>query len=125
MSLNVKLAYPAFAEYTPLQITERGPHPLPENISFEEGATLEPLATSLHSIGLAKPTAGETVVILGAGIIGLGCLQAIRAAGCCRVIVVDASARRLAMARQLGAETLFRVRRRQVGTPRNTDQFGS
>jgi threonine dehydrogenase-like Zn-dependent dehydrogenase len=81
-----------FAEYTPLQITERSPHPLPEHISFEEGATLEPLATSLHGVGLAKPTAGETVVILGAGIIGLGCLQAIRATVSCRVIVVDASA---------------------------------
>jgi 2-desacetyl-2-hydroxyethyl bacteriochlorophyllide A dehydrogenase len=94
-----------FAEYTPLQITERGPHPLPENISFEEGATLEPLATSLHGVGLAKPTTGETVVILGAGIIGLGCLQAIRATVSCRVIVVDASARRLDMATQLGADT--------------------
>jgi 2-desacetyl-2-hydroxyethyl bacteriochlorophyllide A dehydrogenase len=93
-----------FAEYTPLQITERGPHPLPENISFEEGATLEPLATSLHGVGLAKLAAGETVVILGAGIIGLGCLQAIRATVSCRVIVVDASARRLEMAKQLRAD---------------------
>ena len=93
-----------FAEYTPLQITERSPHPLPENISFEEGATLEPLATSLHGIGLAKPAAGETVVILGAGIIGLGCLQVLRATVPCRVIVVDASARRLEMAKQLGAD---------------------
>jgi 2-desacetyl-2-hydroxyethyl bacteriochlorophyllide A dehydrogenase len=93
-----------FAEYTPLQITERGPHPLPANISFEEGATLEPLATSLHGVGLAKPAAGETVVILGAGIIGLGCLQAMRATVPCRVIVVDASTRRLDMAKELGAD---------------------
>ena len=84
-----------FAEYTPLQITERSPHLLPETISFEEGATLEPLATSLHGVGLAKPAAGETVVILGGGIIGLGCLQALRATVPCRVIVVDASRRRL------------------------------
>lgn len=93
-----------FAEYTPLQITERSPHPLPANISFEEGATLEPLATSLHGVGLAKPAAGETVVILGAGIIGLGCLQAIRATVRCRVIVVDASTRRLEMAKQFRAD---------------------
>ncbi|MGH8064742.1 MAG: zinc-dependent alcohol dehydrogenase [Candidatus Entotheonellia bacterium] len=93
-----------FAEYTPLQITERSPHPLPENISFEEGATLEPLATSLHGVGLAKPAAGETVVILGGGIIGLGCLQALRATVPCRVIVVDASPRRLEMAKLLGAD---------------------
>jgi 2-desacetyl-2-hydroxyethyl bacteriochlorophyllide A dehydrogenase len=93
-----------FAEYTPLQISDRSPHMLPTNISFEEGATLEPLATSLHGVGLASPASGETVVILGAGIIGLGCLQAIRAAVACRLIIVDASARRLEMAQQLGAD---------------------
>jgi 2-desacetyl-2-hydroxyethyl bacteriochlorophyllide A dehydrogenase len=98
-----------FAEYTPLQITERGPHPLPEHISFEEGATLEPLATSLHGVGLAKPIAGETVVILGAGIIGLGCLQAVRATVSCRVIVVDASVRRLDMAKHLGADATINL----------------
>jgi threonine dehydrogenase-like Zn-dependent dehydrogenase len=94
-----------FAEYVPVQINERGPYPLPANMSFAEGATLEPLATSLHGVGLAQPAAGETVVILGAGIIGLGCVQAIRATvASCRIIVVDASARRLDMARQFGAE---------------------
>ena len=46
------------------------------------------------------------MVILGSGIIGLGCLQVIRATvSSCRVIVVDASARRLEMARQFGADT--------------------
>jgi 2-desacetyl-2-hydroxyethyl bacteriochlorophyllide A dehydrogenase len=93
-----------FAAYTPLQVSERSPHMLPVNISFEEGATLEPLATSLHGVGLARPVAGETVVILGAGIIGLGCLQVIGATVACRIIVVDASAKRLEMAKQLGAD---------------------
>jgi 2-desacetyl-2-hydroxyethyl bacteriochlorophyllide A dehydrogenase len=100
-----------FAEYTPLQITERGPHALPVGISFEEGATLEPLATSLHGVGLAEPAAGETVVILGGGIIGLGCLQVIRAAVSCRVIVVDASTRRLDMAKQFGADAVVNLTR--------------
>jgi threonine dehydrogenase-like Zn-dependent dehydrogenase len=66
---------------------------------------MEPLATSLHGVGLAQPAAGETVVILGSGIIGLGCVQAIRATvPSCRIIVVDASAKRLAMATQFGAD---------------------
>jgi 2-desacetyl-2-hydroxyethyl bacteriochlorophyllide A dehydrogenase len=92
-----------FAEYVPVQISERSPHPLPDNISFEEGATLEPLATSLHAAGLAQPAREETIVILGVGIIGLGCVQAIRATVDCRIIVVDASQKRLQMAQQLGA----------------------
>lgn len=94
-----------FAEYVAVPINERGPYLLPANVSFAEGATLEPLATSLHGVGLAQPAAGETIVILGAGIIGLGCVQAIRAlVSSCRLIVVDASAKRLAMAREFGAD---------------------
>ena len=99
-----------FAEYAIVPVTERSPHPLPAHVSFEEGATLEPLATSLHGVKLTEPAAGETVVILGAGIIGLGCVQAIRAMVDCRVIVVDASARRLEMAKQLGADETVNLR---------------
>ncbi len=97
------LGHGGFAEYVPVRVTERSPHILPESVTFEEGATLEPLATSLHGVSLGKPAAGETVVVLGAGIIGLGCIQAIRASVDCRIIAVDASERRLNMAKNLGA----------------------
>jgi 2-desacetyl-2-hydroxyethyl bacteriochlorophyllide A dehydrogenase len=93
-----------FAEYAAVSVSERSPHKLPDNISFEEGATLEPLATSLHAVGLAQPARDETIVVLGVGIIGLGCVQAIRATVDCRIIAVDASAKRLQMAQQLGAD---------------------
>jgi 2-desacetyl-2-hydroxyethyl bacteriochlorophyllide A dehydrogenase len=93
-----------FAEYVVVPINERGPYLLPAQVSFDEGATLEPLATSLHGVGLANPQPEETVVILGAGIIGLGCVQAIKATVPCRVIVVDASARRLELAHRFGAD---------------------
>ncbi len=96
----------AYAEYIPVEVIERNVHPLPEHVSFEEAATLEPFATSLHGVGLAAPRAGETVVILGAGIIGLGALQAIKALSGARAIVVDGSAPRLEMARQLGADAV-------------------
>ncbi len=98
------LGHGGFAEYVPVRVTERSPHILPESVTFEEGATLEPLATSLHGVSLGKPAAGETVVVLGAGIIGLGCIQAIRASVDCRIIAVDASERRLDMAKNLGAD---------------------
>ena len=98
------LGHGGFAEYVPVRVTERSPHILPESVTFEEGATLEPLATSLHGVSLGKPAAGETVVVLGAGIIGLGCIQAIRASVDCRIIAVDASERRLNMAKNLGAD---------------------
>lgn len=77
--------------------------PIPDHLSFEEAATTEPLATSLHAVELADPKDDQVVVVMGAGIIGLGVLQCIRARSNARVIVVDLSARRLQLARELGA----------------------
>lgn len=98
-----------FAEYIPIEVTERSPFLLPGNLSFDEGAMVEPLATSLHGAELAHPAPGETAVILGSGIIGLGCLQVIRLFYTCRVIVVDASTKRLEKARQLGADDIVNL----------------
>ena len=98
-----------FAEFLPIVVDAKRPHLLPESISFEEGAMMEPLATSVHAVGLAKPTDGETVVVLGVGIIGLGCIQVIRATAGGRIIAVDASAKRLEMAQQLGADEVVNL----------------
>ena len=103
------LGHGGFAEYVAVPVTKRSPHILPEPISFEDGATLEPLATSLHGVSLGRPAAGETVVVLGAGIIGLGCVQAIRATVDCHVIAVDVSERRLNMAKRLGADAVVNL----------------
>ena len=70
---------------------------------------MEPFATSLHGVGLAQPVSGQTVVILGVGIIGLGCVQALKATADCRIIAVDASEKRLEMARQLGADNIVNL----------------
>jgi len=99
-----------FAEYAPIEVTARSPHLLPDNISFEVGATLEPLATSLHGVRLAELAGGETVVILGAGIIGLGCIQVLRAMVSCRILVVDSSPLRLDMAKKLGADVTINLK---------------
>lgn len=77
-----------------------------EEISFEEAATTEPLATSLHAVNLADPQDGETHVIFGAGIIGLGVLQCIKALSSARTITIDISSKRLAMATELGSDVV-------------------
>ena len=100
----------AYAEYATVEVAERNVHPLPPHVSFEEAATLEPLATSIHGVRLAAPSSGETVVVLGAGIIGLGALQVLKATTSARVIVVDGADRRLEMARQLGADVVVDFR---------------
>ena len=85
--------------------------PIPPEVSYEEAATNEPLATSLHAVNLASPSDDETIVILGAGIIGLGVLQVLKAVCSAKVVVVDLSDKRLAMALQLGADVLINARR--------------
>lgn len=79
--------------------------PIPDEVSDEEAATAEPLATSFHAVKLAEPADGETIVVMGAGIIGLGALSLLKAIAKVTVIVVDISEKRLALARQMGADT--------------------
>ena len=85
--------------------------PLPPEVSYEEAATNEPLATSLHAVNLAEPTDGETIVVIGAGIIGLGVIQILKAMYSTRIVAVDLSDKRLAMAQEMGAEVLINAGR--------------
>jgi 2-desacetyl-2-hydroxyethyl bacteriochlorophyllide A dehydrogenase len=78
--------------------------PIPDELSYDEAAALEPLRCGLHAAALAEPQVNDWAVVLGAGMIGLSCLQALRLRGSCRTIVVDVSARRLELARELGAD---------------------
>jgi len=85
--------------------------PLPSEVSYEEAATNEPLATSLHAVNLAEPTDGQKMVIMGAGIIGLGVLQVLKASYSNEVVVVDLSDKRLEMAQKLGADAVINAAR--------------
>ena len=78
--------------------------PIKEDVGYLEAATTEPLATSLHAANLGDPQNGETHVVIGAGIIGLGILQCIKARSNAKVIAVDLSKKRLEKALDLGAD---------------------
>ena len=102
----------ANAEYLRLPVTRlRAIVHIPSEVSYEEAATNEPLATSLHAVNLARPTDEETIVIMGAGIIGLGILQVLRTQSSAKVAVVDLSDKRLAMAQDLGADIIINAGR--------------
>ena len=77
--------------------------PLPENVSLEEGAMIEPLSTGIYAARVAPVQMGDTVVITGAGPIGLMNVLACKAAGAAQIIVSDMVASRLEVARQIGA----------------------
>src|SRR5271168_3494658 len=95
----------AFAEYVavPARILYR----LPENLSFREAAMLEAVSVALHGVSLAQISKGDTALVVGAGMIGLLTLQALRAAGCERVFVADLDSTRLKLAQEVGATAVL------------------
>ncbi len=90
-----------FAEYVVAPIENL--IPLPEDVSYEEGATIEAAGGALHAIRRAGVKPGNSVAIFGAGPIGLCALQWARLSGAEQVIVVDPVRSKLDLAKSLGA----------------------
>jgi L-iditol 2-dehydrogenase len=91
----------AFAEF--VAVPARILHRLPYDLPFAEAAMLEAVAVAIHAVNLSCVSPGATALVVGAGTIGILTLQALRAAGCARVLVTDVDPGRLALALQLGA----------------------
>jgi L-iditol 2-dehydrogenase len=81
--------------------------PIPDSMSVDEAAMLEPLAVGVYAVSLVEPILGCTVAILGAGAIGLSILQAAKAAGCEQAFITDLIPERLELAQKLGADQVF------------------
>jgi propanol-preferring alcohol dehydrogenase len=102
-----------FAEF--LRVPEACCTPIPDDVSFEAGALMvDMLGTPLRAVKRAELLPGDRVGIWGAGPIGLGALMVARRFGA-RAAVLDLNERRLAMARDLGAETVLNPARDDVG----------
>lgn len=87
---------------------------LPGTVSPIQGSLLEPLANGIHALSLTSQRFPETVVILGAGTIGLFALQVAKASGALRLIASDVSDARLDVALQLGAEMVLNPHKQDV-----------
>jgi len=101
-----------FAEYlrAPQINVDRGTFLLPEEVSFEEGAFIEPLACVIRGQRLARFRPGQTVAVMGAGISGLLHIMLARAMGAGRLIATDISPYRLDQARVFGADDVVDAR---------------
>jgi len=84
---------------------------LPDHVSLEEGALLEPLSVGVHACQRAGVTLGTTVLICGAGPIGLVSLLVAKSMGASKVVVVDLVENRLQVAKSLGADYTVKVER--------------
>jgi len=90
-----------FAEYAVAD--EKYFHKLPDHMSLEEGALVEPTAVAFHAVRESRLQVGESVAIFGAGPIGLLTLLCAQAAGAAETFVIDISPERLKKADELGA----------------------
>jgi (R,R)-butanediol dehydrogenase/meso-butanediol dehydrogenase/diacetyl reductase len=77
-----------------------------DEVSDEEGATVEPLAVAVHAVKLAGDVEGKTALVLGLGTIGQQIVQVLKARGARRIIGTDLSSLRLEAARELGADAI-------------------
>ena len=100
----------AFAEYIllPSHVVKQNVFHKPENISFEEAAFLEPLSCVVHSVEKLRTKKGDSALIFGAGPIGLLHLLLLKGKKAI-VAVADIKKERLKVARQLGADLVFRA----------------
>ena len=95
----------AYAEKVLLEEWE--PVPVPDSVSDQEAAMCEPCAVTVHAVRLSQLKIGDSVVVLGAGPIGLLCMQVARAAGATTVIVSEPAPARAEAARRLGADAVI------------------
>jgi L-iditol 2-dehydrogenase/threonine 3-dehydrogenase len=83
--------------------------PIPDSMSFDQGALVEPAAVGAHSTGRTTGIEGKNVVVSGAGTIGNLVAQFAKARGAARVLITDISDYRLGIARECGIEGLLNV----------------
>jgi L-iditol 2-dehydrogenase len=82
-------------------------HPMPDSLSDNDIAMLEPLGVAIHSVDLGHQRVGGTVAVVGCGPIGLCLLQVARAAGAWQVLAVEPLAHRAEAARRFGADVVL------------------
>lgn len=89
--------------------------PLPDDMSYDEGAMIEPLAVTVHAAKRFPDLKGASVAIEGCGPIGTLLLQSVKAFGAKKVMVTDVSDYRLGLAKQLGADYAFNTAETDFG----------
>lgn len=78
---------------------------LPDHVSFEAAALLEPLSVAIHAVNRATPTPGSTALVIGAGTVGLLTAAMARQSGCTQVTITDVDVGRVDYALKKGFAT--------------------
>ena len=91
----------AFAEY--VAVPRRITYKLPDSLPFEHAALIEAVSVAVHAANRTPIQLGDSCVVVGTGMIGLLAVQAVKLAGCSKVIAIDLDDDRLRLAKKLGA----------------------
>ncbi len=102
----------AFAQY--VAVPQRVIYRLPDEVSFERAAMVEPLSVALHAVNSTPVCINDTAVVMGAGTIGLLIIQLLRIHGCGKIIVADIEQNKLDLALKLGATSTLRADKTDV-----------
>ena len=89
--------------------------PLPDGMTFNEGAMIEPLAVTVHAAKRFPELEGSKAVVLGAGPIGILLAQSCKALGAAQVMVTDVSDYRLQLAKKCGADFVYNTLNKDFG----------
>ena len=89
-------------------------HKMPDSMTFEQGAIVEPAAVAAYAIQRSGMKMGDTVLIAGAGPIGLLTVQVALATGASKIFVTDLSDNRLKKAKEVGATQTFDARDKEI-----------
>lgn len=89
--------------------------PLPEEMSFDEGAMIEPLAVAVHAVKRAGDVKGAKIAVLGAGPIGILVAQTAKGMGAESVMITDVSDLRLKKAKECGADFCVNTKDKNFG----------
>jgi L-iditol 2-dehydrogenase len=103
-----------YAEY--VEMPEKNAFVIPDELKFEEAALIEPSTVARHIIDLGNFEPGQSVVVLGAGSVGLMAVQWLRLLGAQLIIATDVVAANLEAARELGAHAALNPTRVDVKT---------
>lgn len=104
----------AFAEY--VTVPDHILYPIPDNVTFEQAAMVEPLSIAFHAINRSKVTLNSSAVVVGSGMIGLLIIQLLRIYGCGKIIAVDKVQSKLDLAKKFGANEIIRADQADVPT---------
>ncbi|MCI8455025.1 MAG: alcohol dehydrogenase catalytic domain-containing protein [Lachnospiraceae bacterium] len=89
--------------------------PLPDTMSYDDGAMIEPLAVTVHAARRFAEIKGSRVAVLGCGPIGILLAQTCKALGAGKVMITDVSDRRLEIAKQCGVDFAVNTKERDFG----------